>query len=78
VGKKFGGVKTVAGLSFVGFCAASLIADRVNLNPMVSQVAGFVGAFAGALVARGRSQHKPPSWQAELPSSSTRVKNRED
>jgi hypothetical protein len=44
----------VAGLSFVGFCAVSLAADKASLAPALSQVAGFCGALAGALVGRGR------------------------
>ena len=44
----------VAGLSFIGFCAVSLAADKASLAPALSQVAGFCGAFAGALVGRGR------------------------
>ncbi len=43
-------VKT-AGYGFLGFCAVSLLADKVDLNPAVSQVAGFAGAFIGSLVA---------------------------
>jgi hypothetical protein len=42
----------VAGLSFVGFCAVSLAADRVSLSPAVAQLAGFGGAFLGALSAK--------------------------
>jgi hypothetical protein len=45
----------VAGLSLVGFCAVSLAADKVALSAGASQLAGYCGAFLGALVARGRS-----------------------
>jgi hypothetical protein len=75
VRKKFGGVKTVAGLSFVGFCAASVIADRVNLNPMASQVAGFIGAFLGALVGRRQSQGQSSKSQVGLASNSENPKD---
>jgi hypothetical protein len=42
----------IAGLSLVGFCAVSLGVDRANVGPVVSQLAGFGGAFLGALVAQ--------------------------
>jgi hypothetical protein len=51
-------IMKVAGLSFVGFCAVSLAADKASLAPALSQVAGFCGAFAGALVGRGRKSHR--------------------
>ena len=44
----------IAGLSLAGFVAASIGADKVNLNPLASQIAGFVGAFVGTLVGRRR------------------------
>ena len=44
----------IAGLSLVGFCAVSIGADRANVGPMASQIAGFCGAFLGALVAKRR------------------------
>lgn len=46
----------VAGLSLAGFCAVSLIADKVAVSPETSQLAGYCGAFLGALVGRGRSR----------------------
>lgn len=49
----------VAGLSFAGFCAVSVAADRVDLGPMASQLAGFCGAFVGAMAARRRRREKP-------------------
>jgi hypothetical protein len=51
-------VLKVAGLSFIGFCAVSMAADRAALSPAVSQLAGFCGAFLGALAAR-RTRPKP-------------------
>jgi hypothetical protein len=45
----------VAGLSLVGFCAVSLVADKVAVSPETSQLAGYCGAVLGALVGRGRS-----------------------
>jgi hypothetical protein len=48
----------VAGLSFVGFCAVSLVADKVAFGPEASQIAGYCGAFLGALAGRGRSARK--------------------
>jgi uncharacterized membrane protein YeaQ/YmgE (transglycosylase-associated protein family) len=46
----------VAGLSLIGFCAVSLGMDRANVGPVASQVAGFCGAFVGALVAQKRAR----------------------
>ncbi len=57
----------IAGLSFVGFCAAAAIADRVNLTPVASQIAGFAGALAGTLVARGRRRRSPPPPAVDPP-----------
>jgi hypothetical protein len=46
----------VAGLSLAGFCAVSLLADKVAISPETSQIVGYCGAFLGALVGRGRSR----------------------
>jgi hypothetical protein len=46
----------VAGLSLAGFCAVSLVADKVAMGPEASQIAGYCGAFLGALVGRGRAR----------------------
>jgi outer membrane lipoprotein SlyB len=46
----------VAGLSLIGFAAASIGIDRANVGPIASQVAGFCGAFAGALIAQKRKR----------------------
>jgi hypothetical protein len=51
-------IMKVAGLSFVGFCAVSLAADKASLAPAAAQVAGFCGAFVGALVGRGRAKRR--------------------
>lgn len=45
----------IAGLSLAGFCAVSLVADKVAVSPETSQLAGYCGAILGALVGRGRS-----------------------
>jgi len=50
----------VAGLSLIGFCAVSLGMDRANVGPLASQVAGFCGAFVGALVAQKRARSAAP------------------
>ena len=47
-------IAKIAGLSLAGFVAASIVTDKVNLNPLASQFAGFAGAFFGALVGRRR------------------------
>jgi len=39
-----------AGLSFAGYAVASFFADKIPLNPIASQLAGFVGAFVGTLM----------------------------
>jgi hypothetical protein len=49
-------IMKVASLSFAGFCAVSLVADKVITSPEASQIAGYCGAFVGALVGRGRSR----------------------
>jgi len=49
----------VAGLSLLGFCAVSIGVDRANIGPVASQVAGFCGAFLGALAAQRRK--RPPA-----------------
>jgi hypothetical protein len=45
----------VAGLSLAGFCAVSLVADKVAVSSETAQLAGYCGAVLGALVGRGRS-----------------------
>ena len=64
----------VAGLSFVGFCAVSLAADKASLAPALSQVAGFCGAFAGALVGRGRHGHRAAMESEEQPEKAEEIK----
>jgi hypothetical protein len=52
-------IAKIAGLSLTGAVVASIAADKANLGPVASQLAGFAGAFIGSLVARGRkSQEK--------------------
>ncbi len=48
----------IAGLSLAGALVALIAADKVNLGPIASQVAGFAGAFLGTLVARRRMSEK--------------------
>ena len=72
-------IAKIAGATFVGFCAASVAADKGNFGPAVSQLAGFVGAFVGTLVARRRikpeetsvppDKTNKPSGNAEAASS---------
>lgn len=38
----------------VGFVAVSIGVDRANIGPVAQQIAGFCGAFAGALAAQKR------------------------
>ena len=53
-------ITKIAGLSLAGFVAASIVADKVNLNPVASQITGFVGAFFGTLVGRRRAARRTP------------------
>jgi hypothetical protein len=52
-------ITKVAGASLLGFCALSLAADKLPLNPLASQIAGFAGAFLGSLFAKTSSKTKP-------------------
>ena len=56
---KLSKITKVAGASLLGFCAVSLAADKLPLNPVASQVAGFAGAFLGSLVAKVRPKSAP-------------------
>ena len=57
MGDKNSRIMKIAGLSFVGFCAVSVAVDRASLSPVTSQLAGFCGAFVGALIGgRGASR----------------------
>ena len=47
-------ISKIAGLSVAGFAVATIAADKVNVGPLMSQVAGFAGAFVGTLVGRRR------------------------
>jgi hypothetical protein len=58
-------ITKIAGAGQIGFCAVSLAADKISLNPMASQVAGFAGAFLGSLMARRRSKAKQIVKDAE-------------
>jgi hypothetical protein len=53
---KIGRISKIAGISFVGFVVATIAADKVNLGPVVSQLAGVLGGFAGTLVGRRRER----------------------
>ena len=54
-------IMKAAGLSVVGFCAVALAADRVGGSAGASQVAGFCGAFLGALLGQRRLAKKTHS-----------------
>jgi uncharacterized membrane protein YeaQ/YmgE (transglycosylase-associated protein family) len=51
-------ISKIAGLSLAGVVVASIAADKANLGPVASQIAGFAGAFIGTLVARRRPSRK--------------------
>jgi len=61
----------VAGLSLAGFCAVSLVADKVAVSPETAQLAGYCGAFLGALVGRGRARERRSATETGLPASET-------
>lgn len=43
----------------VAFCAASFVADKLGAGTSLAQLAGFMGGFAGSLVASlGRNEKK--------------------
>jgi hypothetical protein len=52
---KISRLSKIAGIGLIGFCAASIAADKANLGPTLSQAAGFAGAFLDSLVAGRRS-----------------------
>jgi uncharacterized membrane protein YeaQ/YmgE (transglycosylase-associated protein family) len=51
-------ITKIAGLSLVGFVAASIAADKFDVGPIASQAAGFAGAFMGTLFGRLRAKGK--------------------
>jgi hypothetical protein len=59
----------VAGLSLVGFFAVSATADNLPIGVNTMQIAGFCGAFVGALVGRYRKEKRnvADSAQEDLP-----------
>ena len=63
-------IMKIAGLSFVGFCAVSVAVDRVCLSPVTSQLAGFCGAFVGALIG-GRGAGRQSDTAGETPEPET-------
>jgi hypothetical protein len=63
--KKIPAINMAAGFSFIGFAAVSILADRVKLGPVASQVAGFTGAFLGGLAANHRSRRKTHALQSD-------------
>jgi hypothetical protein len=42
---KISRLSKIAGVGFIGFCAASMAADKANLGQTLSQAAGFAGAL---------------------------------
>jgi hypothetical protein len=65
-------IAKIAGLGIAGFMVVAGVADRVNLNPLASQVAGFAGAFIGTLVAHRRGKRaasQPDSSSSQPPAT---------
>src|SRR5436309_12032059 len=48
----------IAGFSLVGFCAVSAAASKLPMGMNTAQVAGFCGAFVGALAGRYRKKKR--------------------
>ena len=68
-------IAKIGGASLLGLCAVSLGVDKANLSPVISQAAGFVGAFLGSLAAQRREhtktrQDKPSNPANKQPSGS--------
>jgi hypothetical protein len=71
MGDKNSRIMKIAGLSFVGFCAVSVAVDRVSLSPLASQLAGFCGAFVGALIGgTGAKRHSKMPEETSRPETS--------
>jgi uncharacterized membrane protein YeaQ/YmgE (transglycosylase-associated protein family) len=63
-------ITKVAGAGLVGFVAVAFTADKVNAAPVLSQMAGFVGAFLGSVIAGRRVTTARKSRRPEALSSS--------
>jgi hypothetical protein len=57
-------ISKIAGITVAGFVVASVTADKANLGPIAAHAAGFVGAFAGTLLAHVRGRR--PKLDAPL------------
>ena len=62
-------IAKIGGASLLGLCAVSLGVDKANLSPVVSQAAGFVGAFLGSLAAQRRGHKKTNQSKPLAPSN---------
>ncbi len=61
-------ISKIAGFSLVGFAVGAVAANKVNVGPLISQAAGFAGAFIGTLVARRKAPgERPPNQKDEPP-----------
>ncbi len=49
----------IAGVAFASFIVTAFAATKFDLSPATSQLAGFVGALLGSLVAKGRRPKRP-------------------
>ena len=48
----------IAGASLLGFVVVSIAADKISLNPALSQFAGLLGGLVGSLLSPGRRRAK--------------------
>jgi hypothetical protein len=72
---KISKITKVAGAGLLGFVAVSLAADKYDLAPLASQVAGFAGAFVGSLVAKGRTRKKEAPTPRGLAASTPTIRD---
>jgi hypothetical protein len=66
-------IMKVAGWSLVGFCAVSAAANKLPVGINTVQVAGFCGAFLGALAGRYRKRTRKSAEPVSVASAEEKV-----
>jgi len=62
----------IAGASLLGFVVVSIAADKISLNPALSQLAGLLGGLAGSLLRPGRrGSNRASSVRAQVRGETT-------